>query len=201
VQHLRLIHHASTPQPLTASRSALSTAPSLQQPLGQLHSRTQHSARTAVSSLTDGIFIKMNLQFRSNRCSGPLIRFHPAHSTQLLSYLGLRGVLAVRCRPAVLSELVHPRCRSMADSNSLSASLRCGACCRTKNKPGGGGSTGRREPNGVDRRVPPVTKVSAVPVALCHAGPDCRCRVARVRHARVRRPVTRAGGRGPVSPP
>ena len=47
-----LIHHASNPQPLTASRSALSTAPSLQQPLGQLHSRTQHSARTAVS---DGI--------------------------------------------------------------------------------------------------------------------------------------------------
>ena len=51
VTHL-LIHHASNPQPLTASRSALSTAPSLQQPLGQLHSRTQHSARTAVS---DGI--------------------------------------------------------------------------------------------------------------------------------------------------
>ena len=66
----------------------------------------------------------MNLQSFALTGAAVLIRFHPAHSTQLLSYLGLRGVLAVRCRPAVLSELVHPRCRSMADSNSLSASNR-----------------------------------------------------------------------------
>ena len=103
-----------------------------------------HSALSTHSSLRCGIVI--DNESAISRLTGDgaavLIRFHPAHSTQLLSYLGLRGVLAVRCRPAVLSELVHPRCRSMADSNSLSASLRCGACCRTKNKPGGGDPPG-----------------------------------------------------------
>ena len=119
-QPVRTQHRSKSPtaaRPIALAHSALSTHSSL-----RWHYRYDEFAIV-----------------RSRPVAAVLIRFHPAHSTQLLSYLGLRGVLAVRCRPAVLSELVHPRCRSMADSNSLSASLRCGACCRTKNKPGGGG--------------------------------------------------------------
>jgi hypothetical protein len=204
VQHLDLlIHHASNPQPLTASRSALSTAPSLQQPLGQLHSRTQHSARTAVS---DGIIDRMNSCNFALTGAAVLIRLvlidsilHTPHSS-----LATLGFVASLPSDAALRSCRNLFTRGVALWRTLTLYPRPYAAVRAAGQrisPGGGGSTGRREPNGVDRRVPPVTKVSAVPVALCHAGPDCRCRVARVRHARVRRPVTRAGGRGPVSPP